>query len=274
MSTLKVNTISEQTAANGVSVDGVLVKDGGLQITGFDFYPHPTQAHPTLRPAAAGASRLYLIPNGDPGVGLHAGMKMFNTDYVADTTNYGDFGMWAGSDYNYINSKKNGTGTRRDIAFAWDDTHIVGFFKLADGTGYLGLGEGNVAPTCQLDVENTTPATNTAVQTLRLAVNSTGTPAAGFGTGLAMFADTNGAEDRYLVRMLSTWTDATDATRKAKFSFYIFDTVQREVLTLAGLGAAPGIGFFGAAPVARPAGVAVTAEAIHAALVSLGLIAA
>ncbi|MDQ7262715.1 hypothetical protein NM680_13025 [Paracoccus sp. PS-1] len=35
-----------------------------------------------------------------------------------------------------------------------------------------------------------------------------------------------------------------------------------------------GIGFFGAAPVARPAGVPVTAEGIHAALVSLGLISA
>ena len=33
------------------------------------------------------------------------------------------------------------------------------------------------------------------------------------------------------------------------------------------------MGFFGATPVARPTGVAVTAEAIHAALVSLGLIA-
>lgn len=35
-----------------------------------------------------------------------------------------------------------------------------------------------------------------------------------------------------------------------------------------------GIGFFGTAPVAKPTGVAVTAEGIHAALVTLGLISA
>jgi hypothetical protein len=34
MSTLKVNTISEQTAANGVLVDGTLIKDAGLTATG------------------------------------------------------------------------------------------------------------------------------------------------------------------------------------------------------------------------------------------------
>ena len=36
----------------------------------------------------------------------------------------------------------------------------------------------------------------------------------------------------------------------------------------------PGLGFFGTAPVARPTGVAVTDAAIHAALVTLGLITA
>jgi hypothetical protein len=34
-----------------------------------------------------------------------------------------------------------------------------------------------------------------------------------------------------------------------------------------------GVGFFGAAPTAKPTGVAVTAAGVHAALVSLGLIA-
>jgi hypothetical protein len=249
-----VDTIAEKTAGAGITADGVLLKDGGVRITGFDFAPLPVAGHPTIRAAAANAAtRLYLTPNGSPGAGLQAGFKMFNTDFWADQVNYADFGLWAGTDYNYFNSKKNGTGTRKDFVFSYDDTQIEAIFKMSDGTGYLGLGLGNVAPTCQLDVEQTTATTNAAVQALRLAVNSTGTPAAGFGTGIAFQADDATVEDKYQARILTSWVDATDATRKAVLKIYIFDTAQREVLALSGLGAEAGVGFFGVSPVARQA---------------------
>lgn len=44
--------------------------------------------------------------------------------------------------------------------------------------------------------------------------------------------------------------------------------------TQIGTGATQKLGFYGAAPIAKATGVAVTAEAIHAALVNLGLIGA
>jgi hypothetical protein len=256
-STVGVDTITEKTAGAGITADGVLLKDGGVRITGFDFAPLPVAGHPTIRAVATNAgTRLYVTPNGSPGAGLQAGFKMFNSDFWADQVNYADFGLWAGDDYNYINSKQNGTGVRKDIVFSLNDTILVGLFKMSDGSGWLGLGRGNTAPTCQLDVEQYTATTNSVVQVLRLAVNSTGTPAAGFGTGIAMYADSDGSEDRYQARILSSWVDATDVSRKAALKFYVFDTAQREVLALSGLGAEAGVGFFGVTPAARVAHIA------------------
>lgn len=257
MSTLKVNTISEQTAGNGVTIDGVLAKDGGIQITGFDLAPLPVAGHPTFRSSAANlATRVYIVPNGTPAAGLQAGLKMFNSDFWVDPVNYGDLGVWAGSDYNYINAKKNGTGSRKDLVFSWDDTNIVGCFKMSDGSGYLGLGLANTAPAAALDVDITGSGTNTAQALLRLGANCTGTPAAGYGIAVNLYADTNGAEDRFQARLISTWVDATDATRKAKFTFYVFDTAQREAFAVSGLGAEAGVGFFGVTPAARASHIA------------------
>ena len=68
---------------------------------------------------------MYLMPHGTPAAGLQSGIKMFGTDYIADGTNYNDFGLWAGSDYNYINSKKSGTGVAKDFVFAYNDTNYL-----------------------------------------------------------------------------------------------------------------------------------------------------
>jgi hypothetical protein len=70
---------------------------------------------------------------------------------------------------------------------------------------------------------------------------------------------------------------ASGAGSSGKFQVFIGSNTAASALSILPLSASSDdakIGFFGATPVAKPTGVAVTAAAIHAALVSLGLIAA
>lgn len=104
---------------------------------------------------------------------------------------------------------------------------------------------------------------------------TSGTPAANFGTSFFCLADTNGSDDRTLFYVPSYWTDATDASRKSRTDFYAYDSAgARLAYSIGANGSSVLMGFFGTAPIAKPTGVAVTAAGIHAALVSLGLIAA
>lgn len=61
----------------------------------------------------------------------------------------------------------------------------------------------------------TTPDTSTTQNILTLAHDSTGTPAAGFGSRLRFRGDSATAEDRDMAAMEALWTTATDASRTA-----------------------------------------------------------
>ena len=54
-SEIKVDTISEKTAANGVTIDGVLIKDGSINglITGADSYRMTSDLSTTTTPITA-----------------------------------------------------------------------------------------------------------------------------------------------------------------------------------------------------------------------------
>jgi hypothetical protein len=108
--------------------------------------------------------------------------------------------------------------------------------------------------------------------------NSSGTPAAGFGTTFAMRAKSSTTVARNQVVLDAQWVDATDASRKAQGRLYASDnTTDRTILTFDSDGSNPRVGFLGAGAVARPtvsgsrSGNAALASALTA-LANLGLI--
>jgi hypothetical protein len=105
--------------------------------------------------------------------------------------------------------------------------------------------------------------------------NTSNTPAAGFGGGLAFNLQSSTTASQSAACIQALWNDATHASRKADLVLTAYDSGgEREGLRIRGDGSGPALGFFGTAPAARPTGVAVSAAGIHAALVTLGLITA
>jgi len=102
--------------------------------------------------AADSPTRLYIIPNGSAPSGLAAGLKMFSTDFKDDTTNYADFGLWAGTgtDTHHVNSKHNGTVPAKDIAITLDDTVVLAQFDVT----HKWFGIRTSAPVANLEIED------------------------------------------------------------------------------------------------------------------------
>jgi hypothetical protein len=94
--------------------------------------------------------------------------------------------------------------------------------------------------------------TNTTAQGLTIDHNTSGTPAAGFGTDIFVQAksDTTITCNQGIIRF--SWVDATHATRKARVTHLACDaTSNREAFRIESNGSAGMIGFLGAAAVAR-----------------------
>ena len=77
------------------------------------------------------ASRLYIIPNGNPGSGATGTLKIFGTDYGPAITDYRDLGFYydiATAEFR-INSKSNGSYTPAPVYFtSMDAAYIAGGF--------------------------------------------------------------------------------------------------------------------------------------------------
>ena len=101
-------------------------------------------------------------------------------------------------------------------------------------------------------------ATNTVNTISRLAANSTGTPASGFGGALLWTLKSSTTNDQSAARIYAAWHDATHATRKADLVLSAWDTAEREGLRIRGSGSAPAIAFYGGTPRTRAA--ALTAQ--------------
>jgi hypothetical protein len=83
--------------------------------------------------------------------------------------------------------------------------------------------------------------------------------------------------ERAQYQEVPSWVDAADSTRKARIVFQVWDTAAREGLRLEASGAAPMIGFLGAAAVVRPTvtgakGGNAALASLLTQLVSLGLV--
>lgn len=107
--------------------------------------------------------------------------------------------------------------------------------------------------------------TTGVTSTLQLWHATTATAAAGFGSNLETDLDTNGASGRPASKIITSWADATDASRKSRLGFSVFDTAERPALRLEADGANPMIGVLGAAAAARQTGGAATASGTYGA---------
>lgn len=117
-------------------------------------------------------------------------------------------------------------------------------------TGEFGVG--TVSPSTQLHVVIDNSATNTVTNVLTIEHSSTGTPAAGFGTGIQLLGESDTTTQQLMGRVRSTWQTATHASRKARVTFSAYDTAERDALMIEADGSNPMIGFLGTAPVAKP----------------------
>ena len=120
-------------------------------------------------------------------------------------------------------------------------------------------------------------ATNATSVGLTINHDTSGTPAAGFGTDVAFNLESTTTADRSAALIRVVWATATDASRKSRMRFFVFDTAARDALTLEASGSAPMIGFLGAAPVARPTvsgsrGSNAALTSLLTALANLGLV--
>lgn len=96
-------------------------------------------------------------------------------------------------------------------------------------------------------------ATNAASDAFTLQHNSSGTPAAGYGSRQRWLLESSTTVDRDAANVEISWATATDASRKARAVWNVYDTAVREGLRIEASGTAPMIGFLGAAAVARTA---------------------
>ena len=66
--------------------------------------------------------------------------------------------------------------------------------------------------------------------------NTSGTPAAGFGSGALFRLESSTTADQDAAKIEVSWTDATHATRKANLILSVYDTAIRTGLTIAATG--------------------------------------
>jgi hypothetical protein len=152
-----------------------------------------------------------------------------------------------------------------------DQVSVVGIQNLPALTvdGYVGSGY----PVVTITQKNANTFQSGSVVEFRN--NSSGTPTTGFGSTVDFKLKSSTTDNQNAAQIWALWMTATHATRRAALILNVYDeNGVREGVRIQASGTAPMLGFYGANAVAKPTGVAVSAEGIHAALVSLGLIAA
>lgn len=103
-------------------------------------------------------------------------------------------------------------------------------------------------------IRPTTAGTNAVETVLEVDLACSGAPGPGFGAAVTYKLDSDNNTQRDAGGYEFNWFDATDATRKARFNFYVFDTAKRTLISGRASGTAPMLAFFGAAPVTQPTG--------------------
>lgn len=95
--------------------------------------------------------------------------------------------------------------------------------------------------------------TNAPTQNVIYRHSTSGTPTAGFGIEIRYQAHSSTNTLRLQSAFITSWVVATDASRTARGILYAYDTAARECIRIEASGAAPMVGLYGVAAVARAA---------------------
>lgn len=119
--------------------------------------------------------------------------------------------------------------------------------------------------------------TAAVLDVLDMVHHSSGTAAAGYGTGIVLRGQSTSQNSRELIRLRGAWTTATDASRKARGTLSAWDTAERDCIMWEASGSAAMLGFYGTAPITKPAptgsrGGNAALASLLTALANLGLI--
>ena len=228
-----------------------------------------------LRESAGAAGSLLVLDLANNRVGVRTNAPADYLTIFGGTSNIniggniggGYNGIWlnggiAAGNYNFASSSGDpalyiNRPTGANINFQENNVN-QGVIQSATGN----LGMGTYSPDRRIHSEVADAVTNAVTHAERLThICSTGATglAAGGGVGLEFELETaTDGTNQIAATDESLWVDATNATRKARRILYIYDTAAREGLRIEASGAAPMIGFLGAAAVVRP--TALTAQ--------------
>lgn len=95
----------------------------------------------------------------------------------------------------------------------------------------------SASPAARFHVIDSDSATNSVVVSQILGLNSTGTAAAGFGTGFQFQLESSTTDNTAAAEIDVLWATATHASRKARVVHYVYDTAAREALRMEADGA-------------------------------------
>lgn len=198
----------------------------------------------------------------------------------------------------YVSSNSNsGGGTITNNAGLWMNAQTVGTNNayLVFGTASLPTGNWGIygasandnafagkasfgkvsAPGATLDALTTDSGTNAVVNVGILGHNG-GTPAAGFGGGLALNLESSTTNDQSAALIEWLWQTATHASRAADLVLSAYNVAnKREGLRIRGGAAGAELGFYGVTPIARAVlatGAGATVDNVITALQNLGLV--
>jgi hypothetical protein len=153
--------------------------------------------------------RLRNLDNTNGGTATSIGFR-------TGTTNSGYKGILA-----YERTASFGVGKMHILMNSTADTSDATLAQAkftVDSAGQVGIG--TTSPSSILHTIISDSATSTVSNALTIGHDSSGTPAANFGTSFIMQADSDTQEDRQLFKLNSYWTTATDATRSSRTELY------------------------------------------------------
>lgn len=203
------------------------------------------------------------IATGEDAGKFNAGLNTILSGYRAGYTNSGSNSIIIGDFSGYFNSLNNSLY----IDSSTTSTHT-------GVTNPLLYGQMSQSSNPFLRINRNASDTNSIANVLKIAHQTTGTPAAGYGAGILFELESTTTEQRQSGRIACGTVAAADASRKYFIEINPFDTAERKGIRVEANGSAPMIGFLGAAAIARPAAYTqtyATATRTHAARTAASL---
>lgn len=170
------------------------------------------------------------------------------------------------SDGAYIEASSNLSGgltilarnTGGDIRLATGGFANSNLRQIILSTGEIGFGV--AAPAVSVHIAKTSALTNAVQEMLRIDHNTSGTAAAGFGSGLNFRLESSTTPDQDAAKIEVSWATVTHASRAGQGKLYAnYTSTARECFAWGANSTVPLLGFYGTAPAARSTGWSVTA---------------